>query len=135
MTLQFPHARLLIHNLLADEHISGAEAIARGACEYGVISQQDSDSAESSEMRQAIINCDCCEAAHCVLRQYFRSKDTNAEGSLEAAWKSLMRRVDRYVKNASKTPMIEPELNCQQTCNNLAPVVFDLLLQELRRYS
>lgn len=68
--LQFPNARLLIHNLIAFERLSGAEAIARGACEYGVICIESLD---DPSLDCAIKNCDCCAAAQCILRQYFRS--------------------------------------------------------------
>ncbi|MBX9952297.1 MAG: hypothetical protein K2Y39_24195 [Candidatus Obscuribacterales bacterium] len=132
MTLQFPHARLLIHNLLADEHLSGAEAIARVAVEYGVIPKYD---AENSELKRAIVNCDCCEAAHCVLSQYFKTHGAKSEDYLESAWKSIIHSLERYKNCAYKSGNGGTELSCQQACSNLAPVVFDLLLQEVRRYS
>lgn len=135
MTLQFPHARLLIHNLLADEHLSGAEAIARVAIEYGVIPQYDADAAENSELKKAIGDCDCCETAHCVLRQYFKSRGSRSEVYLESAWKSIIHSLERYRNSAYKSENSETALSCKQACNNLAPVVFDLLLQEVRRYS
>ena len=135
MTLQFPHARLLIHNLLADEHLSGAEAIARVALEFGVIPCYEADGAENSELKKAIIDCDCCEAAHCILRQYFKSQGSRAEAHVDSAWTSIMHSLQRYKNCAYKSGNGGTELSCQQACSNLAPVVFDLLLQEVRRYS
>lgn len=133
MSLQFPNARLLIHNLLAVEHLSGAEAIARGAREYGLTSCDPSD-AEDTDMKKAITDCDCCEAAHCVLRKYFRSKATDGQIT-EAAWKSMMRQLAKYRGSHQQVEAKENEPDCQGTCAKLAPVIFDLLLQEVRRYA
>lgn len=134
MSLQFPNARLLIHNLLAIEHLSGAEAIARGAREYGLTTCETPES-EEAEIKKAIENCDCCEAAHCVLRTYFHHKDGGSEDSIEAAWKSMMRRLSKYTAGECQVRGKESGPNCQSACSRLAPVVFDLLLQEVRRYT
>ncbi len=61
--LQFPNARLYIHNLLAFDHVTGAEAIARGAREFGVISEEF---LSNPELISAVNDCDCCAAAHCA---------------------------------------------------------------------
>lgn len=130
--LQFPNARLLIHNLLADEHVSGAEAIARGAREFGVIDAKVAD----GDLDHAIIDCDCCMVAHCILRQYFQSKsDKDSALTAESAWKTILTRLNRY-KAAQKGESNQDQvITCQDICSNLAPVIFDLLLQEVRRYS
>lgn len=134
--LQFPNARLLIHNLLADEHLTGAEAIARGAREYGVLSKEDSDSPDDADLKKAIESCDCCEAAHCVLRQYFKLKVEEAPDAIDGAWKSLITRLYKYRVKLAKEMIIEPkDPNCYNTCAGLAPIIFDLMLQEVRRYS
>ncbi len=132
--LQFPNARLFIHNLLADERVSGAEAIARGAREFGVIAE---DCLDDADLHCAVINCDCCEAAHCVLRQYFKSKpDGDGADAVESAWKTVMTRLNRYRAALPKSQSNKENVpDCEHVCSNLAPVIFDLLLQEVRRYS
>jgi hypothetical protein len=131
--LQFPNARLFIHNLLADERVSGAEAIARGAREFGVIDANSSD----VDLERAINSCDCCMAAHCVLRQYFKSKSgQDGADATESAWKTIVTRLSRYQAVSQKREAKKENVpDCAQLCSNLAPVIFDLLLQEVRRYS
>lgn len=131
--LQFPNARLQIHNLLADERISGAEAIARCAKRYGVISELDG--AKLEELQKARDNCDCCEAAHQVLKLHFQSKESEfSSDTLEKAYRSMLIRLCKYrYKNDCNQEKSEP--HCRATCSSLAPVIFDLMLQEVRRYS
>lgn len=132
--LQFPNARLFIHNLLAFDHVTGAEAIARGAKEFGVISQE---SFSSPELTKAVQDCDCCETAHCILVDYFRTH-TNGDNreSVENSWNTVLKRLSKY---RSKIDASQSELkgspDCSTMCSSLAPVIFDLLLQEVRRNS
>lgn len=132
--LQFPNARLFIHNLLADERVSGAEAIARCAYEYGVI---DPSCLEDAELESAIRKCDCCKTAHCILRQYFKSKaDQYGQDAGESAWQSVVTRLSKYKTTTTQNlANNESTSDCEQNCSNLAPVIFDLLLQEVRRNS
>lgn len=131
-SLQFPNARLFIHNLLANDQVTGAEAIARGAHEFGVISKE---SLLNPELMSAVQNCDCCAAAHCVLAEYFKAQGNGTEPKvLDNAWNAVLKRLSKY---RSKPPVADLRENpdCSQMCSNLAPVIFDLLLQEVRRNS
>lgn len=132
--LQFPNARLYIHNLVAFEHITGAEAIARGAREFGVISEE---SLSSPELVSALKDCDCCAAARCVLLDYFKSCSSGYDAqSVENAWNTVLKRLYKYrVKDIQATNDWNENPDCRQMCSNLAPVIFDLLLQEVRRNS
>jgi hypothetical protein len=141
LALKFPNARLLIHNLIALERLSGAEALARGACEYGVICIESLD---DPALDCAIKNCDCCAAAQSILRQYFRSsaKPDYAE-QLESAWNSVLARLsgyrcrlnDRQNQNGQPKAEIKGAPDCEHACANLAPVIFDFMLQEVHRHS
>ncbi len=132
--LQFPNARLFIHNLLAFEHISGAEAIARGAQEFGVISEEG---LSNSELISAVKDCDCCAAAHCILLDYFKNRGAGDDGeAVENSWNTVLKRLYRYRVNATSSAAdVKDNPNCRKMCSNLAPVIFDLLLQEVRRNS
>lgn len=132
--LQFPNARLYIHNLLALGHVTGAEAIARGAHEFGVISEA---SLSNPELISAVNECDCCAAAHCILLDYFKDHgDGNGGEAVENSWNTVLKRLYTYRANAgSSANDVKDNSNCRQICSNLAPVIFDLLLQEVRRYS
>ncbi|HIA51498.1 MAG TPA: hypothetical protein EYN91_05345 [Candidatus Melainabacteria bacterium] len=132
MSLRYPNARLMIYNLQACENLSGAQALARGAIEYGVINPDD-DGATDREALEAISRCDCCEVAHCILRKHFETK-TNLDGeTVEAAWRSLVNRLKQY-RSAHGQP-VEGEIGCENVCAKLAPVIFDFMLQEVHRYS
>lgn len=139
--LKFPNARLLIHNLIALERLSGAEAIARAACEYGVICIETLD---DPSLDCAIKNCDCCAAAQCILRQYFRSTTKpDCTETLESAWNSILVRLssyrcrlnDRQNRNCQSKAEIDGAPDCGNACANLAPVIFDFMLQEVHRHS
>lgn len=139
--LQFPNARLLIHHLIALEHMSGAEAIAFGAHEYGVICMESLD---DPDLDCAIRNCDCCAAAQCILRNYFRpTTNPDCAGQLESAWNSILVRLssyrcrlnDRQNQNCQPNAEIDGAPDCENACANLAPVIFDFMLQEIHRHS
>lgn len=139
--LQFPNARLLIHNLIAIERLSGAEAIARGAFEYGVICIESLD---DPGLDCAIKNCDCCAVAQCILRQYFRSTiKADCTQQLESAWNSILVRLSSYRcrlsekqnQNCQPKAEIDGAPDCENACSKLAPVIFDLMLQEVHRHS
>ncbi len=133
-SLQFPNARLYIHNLLAFDHVTGAEAITRGAREFGVITQE---SLSDPELIAAVQNCDCCAAAHCILVDFFRARcDVEDQEAVENSWNTVLKRLN---KHRSQFTLSESDQkgspNCKAMCSNLAPVIFDLLLQEVRRNS
>jgi hypothetical protein len=132
--LQFPNARLYIHNLLAFDHVTGAEAIARGAREFGVISEEF---LSNPELISAVNDCDCCAAAHCVLRDHFKTLGDSTDVQVaENSWNTVLKRLGKYRVSASPSEL-NPKVDsdCRQICSNLAPVIFDLLLQEVRRNS
>jgi hypothetical protein len=120
--------------LLAFEHITGAEAIVRCAREFGVISEEGLN---NPELVSAIRECDCCAAAHSVLLEYFKTHgDSDDLESIENAWKTILKRLNRFrVGPVPSESEMKDTPDCRQMCSNLAPVIFDLLLQEVRRNS
>lgn len=174
MPLRFPNARLHMHNLLADDSMSGPDAITRTALDYGLVEPDFlNSSADGGEKH------DCClQAARSVMDKYFASR-ANDTIDLDLVWASLLKEANRYLSKSArndgehidmqclslpvpreiigntgsnrsegngcaKTNGAELIRSCKQTgqldsmtqhnCNTFAPVVFDLLLQEIRRY-
>lgn len=124
MTLRFPHARLFIHNLLADGRISGGQAIALSACEFGLLDSTDMHSLAQSHGSPS---CDCKNAARSVLLSYFQESSKAAAVCTDKIWSALENEARRY-EQPSNTPV-----TCHD-CNRFAPVLFDLMLQEIHRH-
>ena len=129
--LRFPNARLYIHDLLARKDISGAQAIRKGAKEFGILGDEDQEL--STDGKEISPLCDCCRAARSVLVQFFKQRnDASYQKDTELAWKSLTNRLNKYRRTSDQSEVLP--LDCQLTCSKLAPVIFDLLLQEVHRY-
>ena len=135
--LRFPHARLMIHNLLADERISGAQAIVRTAREFGVI--DEADRLQSDEHGVATSNatekCECCNAAFQVLQLHFKASENELGSNLAStAYSSMISALNKYreqIEASEKRTATE----CGDKCSKIAAVIFDLTLQEIHRYS
>lgn len=136
-SLSFPSARLYIHDLLVGNGLTGAQAIQQGAREFGVF--EDGGNPEEIELvgipeRDLTDCCECCQAAYKVLQQFFSKRSSTTRAlDMETAWKSFRNRLN-YYRAGMSSGKARP-LNCQLACSNLAPVIFDLLLQEVHRYS
>lgn len=128
-SLRFPNARLYIHDLLLANGNTGAEAIIEGAREFGIVEQLEGLDDECP----ISIDCDCCRAVYRVLRQFLKVRG-RGNGDLDAAWKALLNRLNKYrLRSAQDSKQAPPQ--CESHCSNLAPILFDLLLQEVHRYS
>lgn len=136
-SLSFPSARLYIHDLLVGNGLTGAQAIQQGAREFGVcedgVNPEDIETVGKPE-RDLTDCCECCQAAYKVLQQFFANRSSTTRAvDMDTAWKSFQNRLSYY--RAGMTSKKVTPLNCQLSCSNLAPVIFDLLLQEVHRYS
>ena len=131
MPLQFPNARLFVHELLSDRHMTGAEAIVSSAYEFGLLPAGILKEVEFSSTRD---QCDCCGAALAVFKKHVELLDHGSiydSAKVESAWNSIISRVKKYTASETAAPASQ---NCPAACSKLAPVLFDLLLQEVRRY-
>lgn len=136
-SLSFPSARLYIHDLLVGNGLTGAQAIQQGAREFGVF-EDGGDPKEIETVgnpeKDLTDCCECCQAAYKVLQQFFASRNnTTSAADMQTAWKSFQNRLS-YYRARMDSGKVKP-LDCQLSCSNLAPVIFDLLLQEVHRYS
>lgn len=131
MTLHFPNARLFIHDLTARQKLSGVRALAKGAHEYGLIPFEaiaDIDRLEGNA------SCQCFAAAREILHRHFKakSKGQGAQSvSIEDVCSSFERDFKAYEKRLSEDRC---QANDQPICARLAPALFDLLLQQVRRF-
>ena len=115
MQLKFPNARLYIHTLLSAERLTGAQAIIRGACHYGLV-----DAADSLEILppSEAATCPCMEAVKNVIRKHFEARSSKV--LVEKVWQAIEQEA--------------LELHKLHDCQKFAPVLFDLLLQQVNRY-
>lgn len=109
-----------MHNLLAD-NFSGADAIAITAMEYGLVDTRfvSQFKAEEDSLRAC-----CLQAARQVLNEYFEPRKTCSISSIDIdqLWFSMISDARRYL------------LDVDHDCSKFAPVIFDLMLQQIRRY-
>ena len=141
MPLRFPHTRLFMHNLLADGQVSGSEAIALTACEFGLLDHSAVREVSVEASQQT--NCPCMDTARQVLENYFceRAKQSSAPNiDASSVWSAVEADASNYeLQTARKScrntcdECVEPE-KARHDCSKFAPVLFDLLLQQIRRY-
>lgn len=133
MILKFPNARLFIHDLLSAGGLSGCQAIARSACEFGLV---DAEAAADIQSEPGAGGCACAETAKKVLTKYFerKSKEALADVNVDQIWSLIERDVEAH-RQSSKTPGTNSDL-CGRlhSCAQDAPALFDLMLQQIRRY-
>lgn len=121
-----------MYNLIANGNISVAEAIALSAYEFGLL-----DEVSAQVLRKAMVpcsNCTCMDAARKVLQTYFDRRSHAVSGSVvntEEIWKGVESDAKRYASNESKNQSAD---DCCHDCAKFAPALFDLLLQQIRRY-
>lgn len=124
--LEFPNARLLIHNALADG-CSGSGALVRGAYEYNLVPP-----GSCQDVAKLMDNgsCHCLPAAKTILHRHFESPSCTGSKPVDfdALWDNVELQLANYQKS---TKNVKGHHNCER----FAPILFDLVLQEIRRYS
>lgn len=131
--LQFPTVRLYLHELLANGKSTSSQAIAKAAVEFGLI---DSKTAEQLRTEEQSKSCQCMAVAKKVLEHYFAQRNGIAGSLLTSAhvvFASLNSAVCTYLKSQHSSNNSSPS-GKDHNCARFTPVLFDLLLQELRRY-
>ncbi|MBX9568874.1 MAG: hypothetical protein K2X77_08260 [Candidatus Obscuribacterales bacterium] len=180
MPLKFPNARLHIHNLLRDENVSGAEAIALIAIEYGLVDSDFVHRIEEMKIKNTNDNCSCLQTAKKILDKYFEQRKAQflADVNVSQVWSSLQMEIQAYLRSQHQSSvagngngngkvtvadtnvhgnghgngnghsngllissemqksLADESFNIEpgHDCTKFAPVVFDLLLQQIRRY-
>ncbi len=130
--LQFPNARLFLHQMMASEHLSGAEAIARGAYEFGLVRpgsmKEDVESLPAGR-------CNCPVVAKAILTKHFEQIRPNSMAvNIDEIWSQIERHVKDYHSELPKESNGLAKDNSGEQCNRFAPTLFDLILQHIQRY-
>lgn len=130
MTLRYPTARLMIYNRLVGCKESCASSLVNCAREFGLMEHYNpAHTIEGDET-----GCGAMNAARAILQGNFQTqkKDVSTGHSFDSVWRSFEDELaackDRFKLNY--TTISPPEV---AECSKLAPMVFDLLLQHLRR--
>jgi len=140
MPLKFPNARLFLHELLSGQRLSGAEAIARGACQFGLIT---SDTVIDALPTSGDYQCRCIPAARDVLRKHFEQRPPESslpEVDHETVWSAIENHIKSHPHAAGgglsffRDGSDEGCEGFSSACHQHAPVLFDVMLQQLMRY-
>lgn len=134
MPLKFPNARLFIHDLLAKHELSGPEAIVKAASEFKII---DAGSVEEIKVVDDGSRCQCMAAARNVVDKHFRDNTRNPdlpEVNVNEVWSAIEREAEAYKQTSSLNPKKCDSGIKSHDCASFAPAIFDLVLQQIRRY-
>jgi hypothetical protein len=118
MQLRFPHVRLMVYDALLADGATCVQAVVSSAHRMGLIGEnklRDLKAPDSRPERASLF------AAEHVLKECLAERGHSVDGKLaEDLWASVTASVDRYMSAFS--------------CDQLAPVVMDFLLQRLTPY-
>jgi hypothetical protein len=135
MDLKFPNARLFLHGLLLADRVSGAQAIAEGACQFGLIS---ADCVPDVVPATKDHSCQCLTTGKNVLRKHFEHRAGQValpQVDYEEVWLAIA----RHILGDSQAAKFEPGGTgdgqmLAGACHKHAPALFDLILQQIMRY-
>lgn len=105
--------------------------MAKGAHEYGLIPLEavaDIDRVEGET------GCQCMAAAREILDRHFKAKNNRGDVprvDIDEVYSSFDRDVKAYQKRSNRQHCQTKQLSA---CTTLAPALFDLVLQQVRRY-
>jgi len=127
MQLKFPNARLYVYSLLSAEGLSAAEAIATAATHFGLIDGSDYSNYLPSS---SPVPCACMETAEKIIRKVLEvpGHSTLQPLLVEQVWLAVTQEFSRYESKGTQSAK-------HHNCTKFAPVLFDLLLQQIRRYT
>jgi hypothetical protein len=120
--------------MMTVEHLTGAEAIARGAYEFGIVQPgsiiEEVDSLPSEK-------CNCMAVAKAIVKKHFEQIHPRyATVSLDEVWSQIERDARAYQSEFLEGPHGSKKLSGDSgSCNKFAPKIFDLILQHIQRYS
>lgn len=135
MSLKFPNVRLFLFDLLTTGGLSGPEAIARTACEYGIIPADSIDAVltQSSSVR----GCKCVSTLKNILHEHFAAKKQQSSPDIDAneVWDAIEADAVKHQKHSHLRDSPEcSDVPSTSSCLVSAPTLFDFLLQHIRRY-
>jgi hypothetical protein len=134
VSLKFPNARLYVHELLSSERLSGAQAIVRGSCRFGLISEDCiADLLQSRSGRE----CQCLATAKDVVSKHFAQRFKQSAPVVD--WEEVWRAIEKHFNNHLPITEKKSTADCCKdgsvsTCNKHAPALLDMMLQQIMRY-
>jgi hypothetical protein len=131
-TLKFPNARLFVHNQLKCGR-AAPEAIAHSACEFGLLSH---DAFMEVLPAPSAPLCPCLATAKNIVHKYCENSRNRPDGpnlDERELWDVLKEDAQAFNTETSSQSSMENPIS-QHQCSKFAPVLFDLLLQELIRH-
>ena len=131
--LEFPNPRLFLYVLLANSQSTSSEAIVEAALEFGLI---DSQTAQQLRLEEQSEPCQCMASVKQVLKYYCARQNERSDAphtSANEVYASLDSLVHKFCQSPGTSKYSAPS-DANHNCARFAPIVFDLLLQEIRRY-
>ncbi len=132
-TLKFPNARLFVHNQLRCGR-AAPEAMARSACEFGLLSP---DAFMDVLPAPSASPCPCLATAKNIVDKYCEYRKNRTDGSnLDGVemWDVLKEDAQAFTDKETAEHSVMKTPTGQHHCSKFAPILFDLLLQELIRH-
>ena len=132
--LQFPNVRLHLYNQLLESGAGCVAVMFRSAYELGLVPDGSLDDCVQPA------NCGMCGslwAARQIIERLFDGQRTRSDLQqlVDTVWSSVKNDVETYKLETKLLHDRQPGLLPPATeCSRMAPVVFDILLQHLRRY-
>lgn len=139
MELKFPLARLYVYNNLNCQSAGCASALVKAAYETGLVKEGSLDLflADIDKTANRRGGCSAMMAAHALAARSLIEKNRVSDDGLVDAVDGICAQVGQEVENYRKARSNEIQLlDCPEpssgSCRDLAPVIFDYLLQLLR---
>lgn len=131
-SLRFPNARLFVHGQLSCGR-AASEAIAHSACEFGLLPDRDLNSVLPTH---PVAPCPCMATARNILSKYCELRRARNDGfdlDEKAMWAILQEDALSFNQESTHESDEEKQERLHE-CSKFAPVLFDLMLQELLRH-
>lgn len=132
-TLKFPNARLFVHNQLRCGR-AAAEAIAHSACEFGLLNP---DAYVDVLPAPSASPCPCLATAKNIVHKYCEYRKNRTDGfALDEVelWDVLKEDAQAFNNKETSSHSVVKTSAGEHHCSKFAPILFDLLLQELIRH-
>lgn len=134
VSLKFPNVRLFLFDLLTHGGLSGPEAIATTAREYGIIPADSFN--EILAQTAGVSGCKCVATLKNILHRHFAARPDSPAVDVNDIWKAIEADALKHRKLAEihDSNQCAENQNSSNSCRVSAPTLFDLLLQHIRRY-
>ncbi len=133
--LKFPNVRLQLHDLIAKDKHSPPYAMATVAIVFGLIPEHALKVIVAVE---PLNMCLCMASAEQIIEEYIRNlQETKDFPPVKASHigLSLARAAETHIKGNTADSLLSAGMNLSNhDCYRFAPILFDLMLQQLMRY-